>query len=160
MMPRIGASVSTRVAGPRDRFVVMGRDAHPERHLFPIRENLGSRLVVHGPEPQPEVWLPGADATLLPTLYDAAANTTLEALAAGVPAVTSGRDGNSEVVPDPGLVVDDPGDVAGFARALRWAWEEGQELSRRCRLASEDWPVSRNGRAVEELYLEWLDERA
>jgi glycosyltransferase involved in cell wall biosynthesis len=60
----------------------------------------------------------GADALLLPTRYDAFANVCLEAAAAGLPVVTSGANGAAEIACDAGIVVDDPEDVAGFARAL------------------------------------------
>jgi len=152
----VAARAFARVAGARDRLVVIGGDAHARRMLSPWARKLGDRLVVQGPAPQPERWLPGADATVLPTRYDAAANTTLEALACGVPPVTSGRDGNAEVVPDPGLVVDDPADVAGFAAALSHAWST-PGLGPGCRRAAEAWPVSRNGEALEALYWELVD---
>ncbi|MBW1880308.1 MAG: glycosyltransferase family 4 protein [Deltaproteobacteria bacterium] len=152
----VAAQAFARVSGARDRLVVMGRDAHARRILAPLGRLLGDRLVVQGPVPRPERWLPGADATLLPTRYDSAANTTLEALASGVPPVTSGRDGNAEVVPEPALVVTEPADVAGFAAALCHAWST-PGLGARCRRATEAWPVSRNGEGLETLYRELVD---
>lgn len=151
---RVAVRAFSRAAGPRDRLVVAGRDAHPGRFLRPARALLGERLVVLGPVSEPEGVLPGADALVLPTRYDPAANVTLEALSCGVPPVTSRRDGNAEVLPDP-LVVTDPGDVDGFARALGYAWEAG--TGRAWRELAEAWPVSRNGEAVETLYRELWD---
>src|SRR5690606_30301299 len=144
-----------RVAGPDDRFVVAGADAHAARWLRPLSRALGDRLIVLGRVADPEAVLPGADATLLPTRYDAAANTTLEALACGVPPVTSSRDGNAALLPDPALVVEDPEDMEAFARALSHAWESG--VAAGCRRAAEHWPVSRNGEAMEALYQELVD---
>ena len=40
------------------------------------------------------------------------------AAAAGLPVVTSGANGAAEIAREGGLVVEDPEDVAGFARAL------------------------------------------
>ena len=63
----------------------------------------------------------GADALLLPTRYDAFANVCLEALASGLPVLTSGTNGAAATVGEAGAVVDDPADAAGFAKALaRW----------------------------------------
>ena len=59
-----------------------------------------------------------ADALLLPTRYDAFANVCLEALASGLPVVTSGANGAALLVREAGVVVEDPGDVDGFAKAL------------------------------------------
>ena len=39
-----------------------------------------------------------ADVFLLPTLYDPFANVTLEALAAGLPVITSAQNGASEIM--------------------------------------------------------------
>jgi UDP-glucose:(heptosyl)LPS alpha-1,3-glucosyltransferase len=153
----VAGAAFARASGPGDRFVVVGRDAHARRHIDPLRALLGDRLVVTGGAARPEDCLPGADATVLPTWYDAAANTTVEALACGVPAVTSGRDGNAEIVPERGWIVEDPGDVGGFARALDAAWSADASARARCRAVAEAWPVSRNGLAMEEIYREWRD---
>ncbi len=71
-----------------------------------------------------------ADALLLPTRYDAFANACLEAAAAGLPVVTSGADGASEVIGDGGAVVPDPEDAAGFARALEALRDPGERARR------------------------------
>ena len=141
-------------ARSKDRLVVMGRDSQAERRLQQARQVLGDRLVASGPVQDPEAWLPGADATLLPTRYDAAANTTLEALACGVPAVTSRKDGNHEIVPCVDWVVADPDDATAFGRALDAAWSAGEAASMTCRTVAEEWTVNRNGAAVEALYNE------
>ena len=150
----VAAAAFERVKRPGDRLVVIGRDARAGARVDAIRRRLGSQLVHIGAVDDPECWLPGADATLLPTLYDAAANTTLEAMATGVPPVTSGMDGNSEIVPDPSLVVQDPADVQGFAEALNRAWSSGPGLAVSCRNTALSWTVARNGQAMNQVYEE------
>lgn len=158
---RKGVAVAARafaeVAGELDRLVIMGRDAHPNRHLMEARGLLGPRLIELGGVADPERALCGADATLLPTRYDSAANTTLEAMATGVPPVTSSMDGNAELVPDPRLVVKDPLDVSGFGKALRFAWSVPEGLGLACQRVADDWPVSRNGSQMERVYQELMD---
>lgn len=148
----VAARAFERVARRDDRLVVVGRDAHARRHLRAARRLLGERLVYLGERHDPERWLPGADALLLPTRYDPAANATLEAMACGVPPVTSSRDGNAELSPDPSLVVEDPDDVDGFARALRYAWEA--RPGEACRAEAERWPHDRTGREMERIFRE------
>jgi len=66
-----------------------------------------------------------ADAFILPTLYDPFSNASLEAMAAGLPVITSRFNGFAEII-EPGVegeVVDDPADIPALARALR-AWGE------------------------------------
>lgn len=142
---RKGLSVAVeafaRAAGPGDRLVVAGDDAHAERWLGPARQRLGERLVALGPVDVSR-WLPGADAMILPTRYDAASNAVLEAIASGVAPVASACDGASERIVDRRLVVGDPGDVRGFTRALRYAWGT-PDRGEVCRQAAEGWPDAR-----------------
>lgn len=61
-----------------------------------------------------------ADAFLLPTLYDPFSNACLEALAAGLPVITTSSNGFSEII-EPGVegdVLSDPADVVALARAI------------------------------------------
>jgi len=79
---------------------------------------LAGRTRFLGPRRDLERVYAAADALLLPTRYDAFANVCLEALASGVPVITSGANGAAATVADAGVVVDDPEDAAGFAKAL------------------------------------------
>ncbi len=75
--------------------------------------------------------LPGlyaaADIFLLPTIYDPFSNACLEAIAAGVPVITTSGNGFSEIIEDGthGSVVHNPADVGALASALR-LWSEPQ----------------------------------
>jgi len=138
----IAAAAFARVAAPGDRLVAAGPSRGP------------AGVVCLGPVPAAEA-LGAADAMLLPSRYDASSNAVLEALAAGVPPVCSGRDGASEVVGDPALVVTSPYDVAGFAEALGYAWTT--EDPARWRRAAARWPASRMVRDTEAVYRELAD---
>lgn len=151
----VAAAAFARVATATDRLVVLGTDAHATRWLQTARAHAGGRILTLGRRPDPERWIPGADAVILPTLYDPSANSTIEALACGIPAITSGRDGAGEIVPDRALVVSDPLDVAGFARALVRAWACPSPDP--WRKAAAGWPVSRMADAAEAIYRELLN---
>lgn len=57
-----------------------------------------------------------------PTFYDTAATVVLEALASGVPAVTTARDGNADLaVEGGGAAIGDPRDARALARAVEEA---------------------------------------
>ncbi len=66
-----------------------------------------------------------ADLFILPTLYDPFSNASLEALAAGLPVITSSANGCSEILkPDVhGTIIDDPCDGKAFAAAVS-EWKE------------------------------------
>ena len=83
----------------RARLVVVGRDNRPARYRrLAARLGLGDRVVFAGPQADPRPWYGVADAFVLPTLYDPLPNAVLEALACGLPVVTSTRCGAAERV--------------------------------------------------------------
>ena len=78
-----------------------------------------------GPARQMAACYAAADAFVLPTLYDPFSNACLEALAAGLPVVTTAANGFSEIL-QPGVdgeVIEDPADAAAIARAME-AWSD------------------------------------
>lgn len=74
---------------PSARLVVMGRRDPGRRAPW---------LVYAGASRQPEAVYAAADALLHPSYYDACANVVLEALASGLPVVSSDRNGSAEVM--------------------------------------------------------------
>ena len=66
-----------------------------------------------------------ADIFLLPTIYDPFSNACLEALAAGVPVITTETNGFSEIIEDEkhGSIVPDASDVASLRDALHF-WSD------------------------------------
>jgi UDP-glucose:(heptosyl)LPS alpha-1,3-glucosyltransferase len=66
-----------------------------------IRDKNAKLVIVDSPPPvaMPHVYA-AADVFLLPTLYDPFANVTLEALAAGLPVITSAQNGAAEIMKD------------------------------------------------------------
>ncbi|MBI3146960.1 MAG: glycosyltransferase family 4 protein [Betaproteobacteria bacterium] len=89
---------------PRDVYLlVVGR----ERRLEPWRslaQNLGveERVRLLGAMPDPRAALGAADVFLLPTIYDPCPNAALEAMACGVPVVTSTQCGVAELLHEHG----------------------------------------------------------
>jgi UDP-glucose:(heptosyl)LPS alpha-1,3-glucosyltransferase len=70
-------------------------------------------------------YLAAADAFILPTIYDPFSNACLEALAAGLPVITTAGNGFAEII-DAGVdgdVVERPDDVPALAAAIR-RWSE------------------------------------
>jgi UDP-glucose:(heptosyl)LPS alpha-1,3-glucosyltransferase len=79
--------------------MVVGRDRHPARYLA-LARRLGQahRVTFAGAQEDPRPFYGAADAFVLPTLYDALSNAVLEAMACGLPVITSDRCGAGELV--------------------------------------------------------------
>ncbi|MDQ2867679.1 MAG: glycosyltransferase family 4 protein [Verrucomicrobiota bacterium] len=71
-------------------------------------------------------FLAAADIFILPTIYDPFSNACLEAMAAGLPVITTSSNGFSEIMTDRvhGSVVDRADNVSALADAL-WYWSDG-----------------------------------
>ncbi len=79
--------------------LVVGRDRHPARYVaLARRHGVAGRVTFAGAQTDPKPYYGAADAFVLPTLYDALSNAVLEALACGLPVVTSDRCGAGELV--------------------------------------------------------------
>lgn len=109
----------------RARLIVVGRDSKMA-HYKALGEKMGlkGRVFFVGEQRDPLRFYQGADAFVLPTLYDPFSNATLEALAMGLYVVTTKDNGCSEVMaPFAGTIVEDPLDVESVAEAMRRAME-------------------------------------
>jgi UDP-glucose:(heptosyl)LPS alpha-1,3-glucosyltransferase len=63
-----------------------------------------------------------ADIFILPTIYDPFSNACLEALASGLPVITTRSNGFSEIIEDAvhGSIVENPADLVGLRDAIRF----------------------------------------
>jgi UDP-glucose:(heptosyl)LPS alpha-1,3-glucosyltransferase len=81
------------------RLVIVGRETHMGRYrMLAAKAGVTARVVFAGPQRDPGPYYGAADAFVLPTMYDPLANTVVEALACGLPVVTSTRCGAGELV--------------------------------------------------------------
>lgn len=100
--------------------VVVGADRHIDRYRKKCSAlGLDSRIRVVGPQEDPAPWYGMADVFVLPTLYDPFPNAALEAMASGLPVVTSTQCGVAELLVDaPFGFASDALDVPTLIRQL------------------------------------------
>jgi len=135
------------------RLLVLGRgDAAPYRRLAG-ELGVAGRVVWLGARPDIERWYAAADVLVLPTRYEPFGNVHLEALASGLPVVTSSVAGGAEVVDDRCGAVVASDDAAGFAAALeKLRGRNAAELRDAARAAAEPLTFARQVQALEEVY--------
>jgi len=101
--------------------VVVGRDKHLARYAaLANRLGVGQRVTLTGPRTDVKPFYGAADVFVLPTIYDPFPNAALEAMATGLPVITTRKSGAAEFVADhdAGYVIDS-GDVAALAAHMR-----------------------------------------
>jgi len=123
--------------------VVGGGRAGPFRRLA-ARLGVADRVIWRGHEPEMQRLYRAADLLVHPTFYDTAARVVLEALASGVAAVTTVRDGNADLaVAGGGAALEDPADASALAAAVtRLLAVAPAERARRARAVAEDNPAA------------------
>jgi len=126
--PRKGLDTALQAlarAGGVSELWVAGRDETRPWKRRAAQLGVAGRVRFLGARDDLEDVYAAADGLLLPTRYDAFANVCLEALASGLPVVTSGANGAAASIGEAGVVVPDPEDAAGFAKALERLSEPG-----------------------------------
>ncbi len=100
--------------------LVVGKDKHAARYRkLAARLGIAERVRFVGGVSDVRPYLAASDAFVLPTLYDPFPNAALEAMAAGLPVVTSTKCGAAEIVREGETgFVRDALDVSGIAQCL------------------------------------------
>ena len=108
---------------PRDKpfkLVVVGHPKYGRYLKQAERLGVADRVRFLGHRADPKDCYFGADFLVHPTYYDPCSLVALEALACGLPVVTTRYNGASELLtpPNDGIVVDDPHDASALAAAM------------------------------------------
>lgn len=142
-----------RLADAHARLLVLGRgDPSPYRRLA-ADLGVAARIVWLGARPDIERWYGAADALALPTRYEPFGNVHLEALASGVPVVTSLVAGGAEVLNERCGAAVGADDAAGLATALeKLRGRSVAEVRDAARAAAEPYTFTRQVGALEDVY--------
>ncbi len=114
-------ALETVARTPGARLVLVSRSDPAPYRAHADTLGLGTRAIFRPATDRIERAYAAADAFLFPTPYDAFGMVIVEAMACGLPVITTRRAGAAELVKDgeSGFLVDTPQDVAGLARHLR-----------------------------------------
>ena len=127
------------------RIWVLGKgNLHRSRSLAD-RLGIADRVYFAGVVTDPERWMAAADLFVLPTIYDPFSNACLEAMACGVPVVTTRANGAAEIMEEwrTGAILADPRDVAGLADGMAELLDpvRREERSAAARACAEGFPA-------------------
>jgi glycosyltransferase involved in cell wall biosynthesis len=105
-----------------------------------------------------------ADVYTGPSLEDTFAQPPAEAMACGLPVITTATNGTAEIMTDgvDGLILQDPNDVAGLAHRIRWLYEhpdERQRIAARAAIAAGEYTWDRNGVEMRSIFAKTLRDK-
>lgn len=135
----IRAMAKLKERSPRSvRLLVLGRDRSLPYRRLAEGLGLGEEIVFAGSTTEMEKYYGASDLLVHPTFYDACSLTVLEALASGLPVVTTSRNGASGVLEQgrDGWVLEDPSDVGALCRAIEY-FLDGKHYEPACKKARE-----------------------
>jgi UDP-glucose:(heptosyl)LPS alpha-1,3-glucosyltransferase len=161
-LPQLMAALQ-RLNDPDVHLVVVGED-RLQRRLAEQARALAIAARVHWPGPQQDVrpFYGAADCLGLPTLYDPFPNAALEALASGLPVLTSSRCGAAELIEEgrSGYVCQAPEDIDDLVHKLSRTVSEAPAMRNSARAAAEPYGLAAMAAALIRLYDALLPENA
>ncbi len=114
------ARLRNKVGSKSFGVVVVGSKPSPALLSLVDSMDLDSIVIFRGPTQNPEAYYNACDVFVLPTFYDACSLVVFEAMASGLPAITTRHNGASGIISDgrDGMVLEDPLDFAKMATAM------------------------------------------
>lgn len=126
----VGTLIRALALLPQNFHVAVAGGRHPDAWIaLAKRLGVAGRVRFAGKVDDMPGFYGAADVFALPTYYDACSNAVLEALACGLPAISSSRNGSAVFV-DPKLILPDPGDAETLARLITTAAAQAADTTR------------------------------
>jgi UDP-glucose:(heptosyl)LPS alpha-1,3-glucosyltransferase len=151
-----------RRRGLAPRLAVVGGVPDPLWSELVSQAGLADRVTLHGPVAEVERYYAAADVLLHPTRWDACSLTTIEAMVAGLPVITTAVNGAADLITDgtDGYVLADPEDHQALADRIATLHDPSLRtaIGRAARLASARADIRVNCRAVEAVLAEVAQE--
>jgi UDP-glucose:(heptosyl)LPS alpha-1,3-glucosyltransferase len=136
--------------------VIAGNQPTPE--LTRLVEKLGLSEAVRfpGPTKEPEAFYGACDVFVLPTFYDACSLVVFEAMASGLPAITTSWNGAAGIITDraDGAVLQKAGDVDELADAMEFFLDSAslREASASARETAQAYSLTENHRKMLQIF--------
>lgn len=144
------------IAGGKAKLWVVGKGRTNRYQEEAERLGIGHRVAFLGPQEDVVPFYAASDIFVLPTMYDPFPTVVLEAMASGLPVITTSQCGAAEII-QPGMdgfVLDSPGNIEKLARYLTRLYKADtcSPMGRRAREKAEQFPLERTILEMEALY--------
>jgi UDP-glucose:(heptosyl)LPS alpha-1,3-glucosyltransferase len=145
------------------KLLVLGRDRQRPYLRLAKKMGISKEVVFVGSTDEPEKYYGAADLLVHPTFYDACSLTVLEALASGLPVITTVLNGAAGTITDGqvGFVIQSPRDHHGLPEKIAFFFDERRRqesrvLARRC---MERFAIELNYRDMVSVLLKSVEDR-
>lgn len=149
------ASLKGRIPHPF-RLLILGRDRQESHQRLANRIGLSEEILFAGTTDEPEKYYGAADLLVHPSFYDACSLTVLEALASGLPVITTSSNGAGGIIHQgqEGYVISDPrnGQDLGERISSFLDPERRAKASLAARTLAENYSTERNWREMKAVF--------
>ena len=133
--------------------LVIGRGHADKFKALADRHGIANRVIFVPPQAEIEKYYAASDLFVLPTLYDPFSNATLEAMASGLPAITTRNNGAAELIENgrEGFVLDNMFDPLELAADISAALENTQVMGEAARQKADGFSIDKTACAFAEM---------
>ncbi len=125
------------------RLIVVGKGKKDKYLHISRRLGIDSNVTFRGPEHRIERLYAISDVFVLPTIYDPFSNAALEAMASGIPVVSTSHNGASELIENgvQGFVVNDPFDAKSLAEKISTILLQAEDMGKKARVKAAEYSI-------------------
>jgi UDP-glucose:(heptosyl)LPS alpha-1,3-glucosyltransferase len=156
LAPLLEAFAEANLPPEAYHLIVLGRGKAKHFERFAKRTSLSVSFLSEDPQPHP--YFCGADVFVHPTFYDPCSLVLLEAMAAGLPCLTSQWNGAGELLVhgESGFILEDPWNIRGFAGYLKQLMQASirEDFGKKARLIARAYPWERSFQEILEVFQE------
>ena len=142
------------------RLVLVGKGKWKRYLSFASKENQG-KIIYLDPIDEIEKLYAAADIFALPSIYEPFGNANLEALASGLPIITSHNCGAAEIITPKkeGIILAEPSDSKAIAEAINYLMDSKvrQNMGHSARLLAEEFTQERNAAEMFKIYKKLIE---
>nr|MBC8283968.1 glycosyltransferase family 4 protein [Nitrospinota bacterium] len=137
------------------RLLIMGKGNFKKFARYAPTNKL-NQIIAKEPDPEIEKYYGAADLFILPSIYEPFGNANLEALASGLPVVTTKFCGAANIIQPKhnGLVITDPYNPKEIAEKINYLFDSSirETMGSNARKLAEQFPLERNNREMLNIY--------